>query len=207
MCCNSQGGCYPKQDNKDTILSPTPQVLVVTSCAVAFFALVAAMSFFFKAFKKTSLFLWGRTIENDRVIPPGCAGNAAGNDNNIYSFLLGDSLVGWLISLTTLALQVFIFSIFIQASDIDHSDDSGEFTYSWECCHNSINYKSDSDIDWQGWVVFALIISSHLMTDFVNGLNLLGVFILLLYLHSVKLARVLNRTIVCLYVTLISDRM
>ena len=40
----------------------------------------------------------------------------------------------------------------------------------------SIGCKSDSDIDWQGWVVFALIISSYLMTDLVNGLKLLGIF-------------------------------
>jgi len=176
MCCNSQGGCYPTQDNKGTILSPTPLTLVVTSCAVAFFALVAAMSFFFKAFKSTSLFLWGRIIGNDRVIPPGCAGIAAGNEKSVYSFLLGDSLVGWLISLVTLALQVFILSIFIQASRIDPSDDSNDFTYSWRCPRNSIDCKFDSDIGPQGWVAFSLIISSYLMTDLVNGLKLLGIF-------------------------------
>ena len=43
----------------------------------------------------------------------------------------------------------------------------------WKCPRNSLECINESDLDWVGWLVFAILTVAHTAGDVINGLKLL----------------------------------
>jgi hypothetical protein len=43
----------------------------------------------------------------------------------------------------------------------------------WKCPRNSLECINESDLDWIGWLVFAILTVAHTAGDIINGLKLL----------------------------------
>lgn|SRR6056300_250372 len=43
----------------------------------------------------------------------------------------------------------------------------------WKCPRNSLECINESDLDWVGWLVFAILTVAHTAGDIINGLKLL----------------------------------
>jgi len=93
--------------------------------------------------------------------------------DSVYSFFLSTSLPAWIIVFLVLGLQIWMLFEFIRASELDFSDDTSEFVYAWKCPRNSEICLKESDEDWKGWVIFAIVMLSHQLSDFLSGIKLL----------------------------------
>mmetsp|Transcript_33748 Transcript_33748/g.62023 ORF Transcript_33748/g.62023 Transcript_33748/m.62023 type:complete len:561 (+) Transcript_33748:658-2340(+) len=93
--------------------------------------------------------------------------------DSVYSFFLSTSVQAWIIVFIVLGVQMWMLYEFIVASELDFSDDTSEFVYSYKCPRNSETCIKESDEDWIGWIIFAVVMLSHQLSDFISGLKLL----------------------------------
>jgi hypothetical protein len=56
---------------------------------------------------------------------------------------------------------------------VDFKDGKSDFIYSWRCQLNDTECKDTNDEDKWGWIIFAILMVSHLMSEFLNGGKLL----------------------------------
>ena len=68
-------------------------------------------------------------------------------DGSVYQFFMGVSICGWAIVLLTLATQLGMLFIFVEAAEIDLSDDNVDLIYSWKCNRDQIDCRDTSDLD------------------------------------------------------------
>ena len=54
-------------------------------------------------------------------------------EKSVYRFFLGKSVFGWLIVTATLAAQIWLLSVFVDASKRDPSDPKVDMIYTWKC--------------------------------------------------------------------------
>ncbi len=93
--------------------------------------------------------------------------------DSVYSFVLSKDWRAWIIVSFVLGLQMWMLFMFIDAAHLDFSDDKSVFEYAWKCPRNSEACRFESDSDWKGWVIFAIVMVSDLLADFVSGIKLL----------------------------------
>ncbi len=98
--------------------------------------------------------------------------DAIGN-GSVYCFFLSRSWIAWIFAVVVMGIQTWILSLFVKAAEIDFTDDSSVFVYSWRCPRNSLDCDNTADDDFTGWAIFAILMVSHLMKDFINGTKLL----------------------------------
>lgn len=98
--------------------------------------------------------------------------DAIGN-GSVYCFFLSRSWIAWIFAVVVMGIQTWILSLFVKAAEIDFTDDSSVFVYSWRCPRNSLECDNTADDDFTGWAIFAILMVSHLMKDFINGTKLL----------------------------------
>ena len=89
-------------------------------------------------------------------------------DDSVYQFFLGNSIVGWIIVLLTMALQVWMLSSFVEGSEIDLSDDQSDLVYTYKCPRDDIDCNDTSDLNWRGWTVFGVLMVAHVLKDIIN---------------------------------------
>ncbi|EJK53387.1 hypothetical protein THAOC_27192 [Thalassiosira oceanica] len=81
---------------------------------------------------------------------------------SVYSFLLAESKLAWLIALGTIVLQVCV------------SDDLSDFIYTWKCPRDSLDCDDWGDLDSTGWAVFVLLMVAFLLKDLINGIKMIA---------------------------------
>jgi hypothetical protein len=54
-------------------------------------------------------------------------------DDSVYQFFLGKSFGGWTIALACLASQLWMTFLFVEASEVDLTDDRSDLSYTWKC--------------------------------------------------------------------------
>ena len=72
-----------------------------------------------------------------------------------------------------MAVQITALFMFVRAAVKDFTDDTSDFQYSWKCPRNSTECSDESDLDWQGWALFVILMAAHVLKDIINGLKLL----------------------------------
>ena len=93
--------------------------------------------------------------------------------DSVYSFILSKSRFARAFALAVISMQVWALFHFVDAARKDFTDDQSDYIYSWKCPRNSLECTDESDLDWEGWIIFSILMAAHLMKDFVNGLKLL----------------------------------
>lgn len=100
------------------------------------------------------------------------AWNSFGRDS-VYSFILSESRFAQMFALAVISSQVWALVHFVSAAEKDFTDDRSDYIYSWKCPRDSLECTDESDLDWQGWIIFCILMAAHLLKDMINGLKLL----------------------------------
>lgn len=87
----------------------------------------------------------------------------------MYRFFLGKNWCGWAIASTIMALQIWILFTFVRGAEFDLSDDNSDFVYTWKCPRDKIECDDKADLNSAGWVIFGILMVSHLLKDLVNA--------------------------------------
>jgi len=169
MCCNAQGNCYP---NKDTDIQKT-RIKNYTNFSLVYFASFVGVTLIvvlvLSAFNRhKDRHLPGTSIRQLSVKDQKYALGALGADS-VYQFFMGKSCCGWSIAIATVAFQLGMLFIFVEAAEIDLSSDNVDLTYTWRCPRDQIDCENKADLNWQGWTVFAILMGTHLLKDIING--------------------------------------
>ena len=175
MCCNAQGDCYPQEKSEIQEAGFTNYV----QFALVFFALIIGTSFMLAAAVYAyDKYYKNRDLPTDSIRRPSLIDRDEKNaleslgDGSVYQFFMGVSICGWAIVLLTLATQLGMLFIFVEAAEIDLSDDNVDLIYSWKCNRDQIDCRDTSDLDWRGWTVFGILMATHLLVDIINGVKL-----------------------------------
>ncbi len=107
-------------------------------------------------------------LENDRQY----ALESVGRDS-VYSYILSKSRFAWILSLAVAAFQSWALINFVRAAPKDFTSDKSDWIYSWKCPRNSPECTDESDLNWEGWVIFTILMISHVLKDIINGMKLL----------------------------------
>ena len=94
-------------------------------------------------------------------------------DDSVYKFFLGKNIWGWLIAIATIGSQLWMLSIFVEGSKRDASDGKVDMSYTWKCTRDKDECFDTDDLDWRGWIAFAILMAAHLLKDAVNGMKMI----------------------------------
>ena len=162
MIGNAQGDCYPQEDSEIQEAGFTNYV----QFALVFFALIIGTSFMLVAVVYAyEKYYKNRDLPTDSIRRPSLINRdekyalESLGDGSVYQFFMGVSICGWFIVLLTLATQLGMLFIFVEAAEIDLSDDNVDLIYSWKCNRDQIDCRDTSDLDWRGWTVFGILMA------------------------------------------------
>jgi len=171
MCCNAQGDCYPQEESEIEeagLGSYMSFAFVFFACIVGASCLLALSVHAFDKYKN-------RDLPRASIRRPSLTNRDVRyaletlGEGSVYQFFLGVSIFGWIIALATLAAQLGMLFVFVKGAVIDLSDDNVDLIYSWKCNRDKMDCRNTSDLDWQGWTVFAVLMATHLLKDIING--------------------------------------
>ena len=173
MVGNAQGDCYPQEKSEIQEAGFTNYV----QFALVFFALIIGTSFTLAAVVYAyDKYYKNRDLPTDSIRRPSLIDRdekyalESLGDGSVYQFFTPGR--GWAIVLLTLATQLGMLFIFVEAAEIDLSDDNVDLIYSWKCNRDQIDCRDTSDLDWRGWTVFGILMATHLLVDIINGVKL-----------------------------------
>ena len=171
---NNDGYCYPKED------TPVQQAGFTNYRQFTgfFFAMIIcaafaiySISFIYDRYRNRLLGLSsdrGTTREMDHKYALETLGYESTN-----KFFLGRSWLGWFCALKNIAIQFWIFLIFVDSSEYNLSDSKVDLQYTWKCTRDNDDCFNTSDLTWQGWLAFGLLMFVHLSKDVINGLKMI----------------------------------
>ncbi|KAL7479414.1 hypothetical protein ACHAW6_005154 [Cyclotella cf. meneghiniana] len=174
MCCNRRGECQSTErpmvltENTQGLYRQLSRILLLS--IFVFFVLLVPTSYSVnKHFKACSLTgtVSGELIEEEKHY----ALNAMGRDT-VYSFFLTKFWTAWMVSLSVIAFQFAVFRYFVSAAEMNFEDEKSDFVYAWRCPRNIPVCKNDDDRTWGGWLIFGVLMATHLLKDLINGSKL-----------------------------------
>ena len=89
-------------------------------------------------------------------------------DDSVYQFLLGKSRLGWAIVLAVIASQIWLLFLFVKGAEIDLVNGS-DLVYYFKCPRDEPDCTDTSEMNWEGWAVFVILMAAHLLKDIING--------------------------------------
>ena len=172
MCCNSDGDCHSaERPNLEEIDLPGFEsyahfVWVFLLILLGYVFLIVLASFMYDSKRSASQTHPSNSDDEKYAL------DAIGEDS-VYSFWLTNKKRTWGITLAVTAVQITALFMFVRAAVKDFTDDTSDFQYSWKCPRNSTECSDESDLDWQGWALFVILMAAHILKDIINGLKLL----------------------------------
>ncbi len=95
-----------------------------------------------------------------------------GNDS-VYSYLVADKALGWVVAFTTLGIQAAILIFFVKASEAKLQDDTIDIQFRWKCPRDAYLCRNTADLKAAGWIIFCMLMIAHLGKDSINGSKLI----------------------------------
>ena len=92
---------------------------------------------------------------------------------SVYSFFLGKSWSGWTIALAVLGVQLWVLFVYISGAEKELSNDKSDFRFTWKCFRDQEKCENDSNLDASGWIIFGILMFSHLARDIINGTKMI----------------------------------
>ena len=178
MCCNNNGDCHSTEPArlaqvpaKRGFSSYAEFIWVFLFLLIGYCMLIVAASSLYDLRRSERFIVTARrpsvTIRDKKY-----AMDTIGQDS-VYSFFLTTKWKAWVLALAVLAVQIAALTMFVKAAVKDFSDDRSDFIYSFKCPRNNLYCTDESDLTWQGWCLFGILMAAHLLKDIINGLKLL----------------------------------
>jgi len=174
MCCNLAGNCQSTEiptSFQDEVLGfdihqQFSWVFGISLATYMMFLLIG--SFAYDRLSESRSYYDRSMKERDKKYALNKIGSGS-----VYSFFLTKNWVAWLIAVIVMGIQAWILAIFVEAAKLEFVDDNSDFIYSWRCPRNEIECDDTADQDVEGWIMFAVLMASHLLSDLLNGSKLL----------------------------------
>jgi len=160
MCCNIEGGCHTTTEallnglTYDTFLGLILGILT----GFLFMVIIIKCTIYNKYCKKP---MDDKNLREKILSEKNEAFETIGHES-IYGFFLTKNKFGWIIALSVITFQFWVFLYFVWAAEKDFSDDKSDFTYSWRCPRNSEECNFLADQTSVGWLCFGVLMFSHL---------------------------------------------
>lgn len=88
--------------------------------------------------------------------------------DSVYCFILSENEKGWLIYSFTMAIQIWLLAIYVQASKIASEDTDWQYTIT--CPGNSLDCEDKNSVGNAGWMLFVVVTILYLGSDFILSL-------------------------------------
>merc|ERR1711957_636961 len=92
-------------------------------------------------------------------------------EESVYSFLIADSVVGWLIAVGTVAAQVLMLTPYIEAAEFDLSQ-TVDVEYTHKCNPSENECVNTNSVTPRGWLIFTILMVVFLLKDLICGLKM-----------------------------------
>ena len=89
-------------------------------------------------------------------------------EDSVYRFYMTNKKRAWGVAVAVMAVQIAALVMFVNAAVKDFSNEQSDFKYSWKCPRNSTECTNESDLDWRGWTLFAILMAAHLLKDILS---------------------------------------
>jgi len=90
------------------------------------------------------------------------------SEESVYSFILSSNYVAWFIYFLVAFMQIWLFGIYLNASNLMNENTDHLFTY--RCADNSVECDNDDATNEIGWLIFFFINIVYLGADMVMGI-------------------------------------
>jgi len=174
MCCNSAGDCHSterprlEQFEAKGFDSYAEFIWVFLLLLICYVSLIAIASYIYDRNSPPRSSIQRSTFIKDKQYALQIIGM-----DSVYRYYMSKSWRGWGVAMAVMAVQIAALVLFVKAAVKDFSDDRSDFVYSWKCPRNSTECTNESDLDWQGWALFVIMMAAHVLKDIINGLKLL----------------------------------
>ena len=108
-------------------------------------------------------------------------------EDTVYQFFVGKSKWGWSIAIATMVTQVLLLSVFVSGSKRDFTNSYIDVVYTWKCTRDKETCFDTSDLDWKGWLAFAVLMVAHLLKDGISGIKMINYSAKQRHQHSSKI--------------------
>ncbi|KAL7505943.1 hypothetical protein ACHAXN_003319 [Cyclotella atomus] len=175
MCCNYQEDCYPNRLTKiqeDGFESYTVFTWVFLTAVLGGSLILACIVLLYGRCRRKEAY-------TDRSFRASVVRRAKKyaldkiGDDSVYKFFLGSTIHGWFTALAVIGLQIWMLYTFIFAAEFDLSDDKSDLVYTWRCPRDNIECSDKGDANPRGWLVFTILMISHLLADLINGVKMI----------------------------------
>ena len=179
-CCNIEGGCHTTSEDFQNLNYETLLCMLLGILTLVLLLVVSLKVIIHRYFTEP---MCPKELREQIVKEKEEVFETIANES-VYGFFLTTNKPGWLIALSVMAFQFYVFFFFVQAArkgmlyivtsymsvwssfdkpilfhPSDFSDDKSDFTYSWRCPRNSeeCNYLADQTPI--GWLCFGVLVS------------------------------------------------
>ena len=108
-------------------------------------------------------------------------------EDTVYRFFVGKSKWGWSIAIATMFTQILLLSVFVSGSERDFTNSDVDMVYTWKCTRDKETCFDTSDLDWKGWLAFAVLMVAHLLKDGISGIKMINYSAKQRHQHSSKI--------------------
>jgi hypothetical protein len=119
-------------------------------------------------------------------------------EDSVYRFFLGTSKWGWFIVIATMVTQILILSVFVSGSKRDFNDSTVDMVYTWKCTRDEETCINTSDLNWKGWLAFAVLMVAHLLKDGISGIKMINYSVKQRHHRNVKIRLFIGGTLLTL---------
>ena len=152
MCCNSEEACQHRERNRFS--TKAEAVLVVIMVPIGFLILGYVFLRINKMLKSGAYF---KGPDRQRLY----------ESESVNSFVFSQSKRAWVPYLMTAAIQLWLFSTYLIASDVGNKNT--DFQFNFRCLGNSLECINGSTVNLGGWVLFFVILFFYLGRDLSMG--------------------------------------
>merc|ERR1711957_19510 len=172
MCCNLQGDCYPNELTEVAtwgFVDYRDFTIYVFACVFGISVVIIVGSYIHDRFIKlrhlpSASLRELRAQDTDSRYAIDVIG-----DDSVYQLFLGNSILGWIVTLGTVYAQGWLLWTFVKAAEIDLSDDRSDLVYTYMCPRDNPECRNTGDLTEEGWIAFAILMGANILKDIIDG--------------------------------------
>ena len=90
-------------------------------------------------------------------------------DASVYQFFLFRTPLGMFIALATIAVQIWLLFVFVEASEVNLTSTKTALAYTYSCPRDNKECEDETGLTRVGWLAFWIMFASNFLPDMING--------------------------------------